>query len=166
MTRLRTAGTQPWPPPVLTHVVAVPDSLSSVLLRDRLGAVTYLQAVHEAQAVGIAVGLALGGMIPLVCMENSGLRAACESVARLLVLHDVKLALLLSWRGTANDANWWSANHERDCDALLRMFGFRRSAPRRGRDLPNAVSAAALLAHRRVASVAVLATPSVLAEVA
>lgn len=158
-------GTRRWPPTVLTHVVAVPDSLSSALLRRCLGRVTYLQAVHEAQAVGMAVGLALGGAIPLICMENSGLRAACESVARLVVLHDVKVAFLLSWRGTVEDANWWSANHEHDTEALLEMFGFRRSVPRRFYDLPGAVSAAAGLAHRRIASVAVLATPSVLAEV-
>lgn len=152
----------PWPATV-THLVAMPDSLLSPLLRavprDGIG---YVQTVHEAQAVGLAAGLALGGARPLLCMENSGLRAAAESVARLVVLHGIPLAFLLAGRGGAADRNWWAAHHMGDADQLIAMFRLRRLVATEPDELGPSIGAAVDLAYRRIAPAAVIAMPAAL----
>src|ERR1043166_6501156 len=81
-------------------VVALPDSLLGPLCHQvKIGShITYIQAVHESDCVGIATGLSLSGIRTLVIMENSGLRNACETLARFHLSHHLFTCYLISNR--------------------------------------------------------------------
>ena len=146
-------------PARVSHVVAVPDSLLAPLLKQVPTTAHYIQVSNENQAIAIAAGITIGGGSPLVVMENSGIRAACETVARVCVLNDVKIAVLISPRGNAWDLNWWAANNVRDAKAILDLFGFRTTEVHSLSELHKGIEAALDVVSRRISSVAI--APSV-----
>ncbi|MFB7128533.1 thiamine pyrophosphate-binding protein [Kitasatospora sp. NPDC056273] len=95
-------------------VYAVPDSLLAPLCREASARreIRYVQVNDEATAVGLAAGARLAGARSLVVMENSGLRRACETLARLTMSHRLHTALLMSRRGAFGEPNWWGIPHE------------------------------------------------------
>lgn len=108
-------------------VVALPDSnLAPLCQRIRTGnQIDYIQATHESVCVGIATGLALCGVRSLVIMENSGLRSACESIARLQLSHHLFACYLISHRGAFGERNWWGQAHHETMEPLLKLLRFR-----------------------------------------
>jgi hypothetical protein len=85
-----------------THVVWVPDShigtWESAILASRL---TLIRACREGEAVGLAVGLLLGGAIPVVVIQCTGFFEAGDAIRN--AVHDLGLPLKLvvgvrSWR--------------------------------------------------------------------
>lgn len=66
---------------------------------------TYASSVREDNAIGLAVGAYLGGLTPLVLMQNSGLGHCITALASLSSLYRIPLLLVLGWRGfNQNDA--------------------------------------------------------------
>jgi sulfopyruvate decarboxylase alpha subunit len=66
---------------------------------------TYCSSVREDNAIGLAVGAYLGGLTPLVLMQNSGLGHCIAALTSLTSLYRIPLLLVLGWRGfTQNDA--------------------------------------------------------------
>ena len=66
---------------------------------------TYVSSVREDNAIGLAVGAYLGGLTPLVLMQNSGLGHCITALASLSSLYRIPLLLVLGWRGfNINDA--------------------------------------------------------------
>lgn len=108
-------------------VTAVPDSLLAPLCNRlrRDGEIEYIQATHEATAVAIAAGLTLTGVRTLVVMENSGLRTACETLARFNLSHHLFICCLLSHRGAFGERNWWGVNHHETMKPLLDVLRMR-----------------------------------------
>ncbi len=105
-------------------IAGVPDSLLSPLheyAAERQD-IAYLQVCDEATAVGLAAGARLAGARSLVLMENSGLRRACETLARLTMSHRLHTLLLLACRGGIGEPNWWGLAHEETMYAHLRML--------------------------------------------
>src|SRR5438046_1993885 len=89
-------------------VVALPDSFLAPLCH-RLrcsNRIEYIQCVHESDCVGVAAGLTATGTRTLTLMENSGVRNACETLARLNLSHRLFVNLLLSHRGAFGERNW------------------------------------------------------------
>lgn len=109
------------------NVVALPDSsLGPLCQRIKLGnTINYIQAVHEATCVGIATGLTLGGVRSLVIMENSGLRSAFESIARLQLSHHLFTCYLISHRGAFGERNWWGQSHHETMEPILNLLRIR-----------------------------------------
>ncbi|GLF92914.1 hypothetical protein [Streptomyces yaizuensis] len=105
-------------------ISGVPDSLLGPLHRvaSLRSEIDYLPACDEATAVGLAAGAQLAGARSLVLMENSGLRRACETLARLTMSHRLHTVMLLSRRGAFGEANWWGLPHEETMHGHLRMF--------------------------------------------
>lgn len=65
----------------------------------------YVSSVREDNAIGLAVGAYLGGLTPLVLMQNSGLGHCITALSSLSSLYQVPLLLVLGWRGfDQNDA--------------------------------------------------------------
>jgi sulfopyruvate decarboxylase TPP-binding subunit len=105
-------------------ITAVPDSLLAPLHRcaAERDDIAYIQVCDEATAVGIAAGARLAGSRSLVLMENSGLRRACETMARFALSHRLHTVLLLARRGAFGEANWWGLPHEETMHPHLRML--------------------------------------------
>ncbi len=59
----------------------------------------YIPAVREDSAVGIAVGAYLGGRKPVVIMQNSGLGYSLNAFTSLVLIYEIPLLVLSSWRG-------------------------------------------------------------------
>jgi sulfopyruvate decarboxylase subunit alpha len=92
----------------IAHVVYVPDNpLSHVLaaLDDHPGIRTTL-ATREEEAFGIAAGLYLGGVLPAVMLQSSGLGNSLNAITSLVVPYQVPMLILISMRG---DAGEWNA---------------------------------------------------------
>ena len=61
--------------------------------------VPYVPATREDEALGIATGAYLAGKKPVVLMQNSGLGNSIGTLASLVLLYEIPLLLLISWRG-------------------------------------------------------------------
>ncbi|WP_438024421.1 thiamine pyrophosphate-binding protein [Sorangium sp. So ce233] len=65
----------------------------------------YISATREDSAIGMAVGAWLGGKLPMVLMQNSGLGVSVNALASLSTMYEVPTLLVISWRGEGgNDA--------------------------------------------------------------
>ncbi|WP_052850388.1 thiamine pyrophosphate-binding protein [Streptomyces avicenniae] len=108
----------------VNFISGVPDSLLSPLHRRaaRRPEIDYFPVCDEATAVGMAAGARLAGARSLVLMENSGLRRACETLARLTMSHRLHTVVLLGRRGAFGEANWWGLPHEETMHSHLRML--------------------------------------------
>jgi sulfopyruvate decarboxylase subunit alpha len=85
----------------INFFAGVPCSLLKGLVR-RLEAdvdAHYISATREDSALGMAAGAWLGGRLPMVLMQNSGLGVSVNALASLSVMYEIPTLLLISWRG-------------------------------------------------------------------
>ena len=90
-------------------VVYVPDNPLSHVLReldDRFRDIRLLLATREEEAFGIAAGLYLGGRLPTVMLQSSGLGNSLNAVTSLLLPYEIPVLVVVSMRG---DAGEWNA---------------------------------------------------------
>ena len=102
-------------------VAALPESLLKHVYR-RLWSQTdirYVTVTNEAELPGIVAGAYLGGMRALMMMENSGLRQACEPIARFALSHQVPMVMVMPYRGDLGETNWWGHSHAQTMEPLL-----------------------------------------------
>ncbi len=59
----------------------------------------HIPAVREDIAVGIAAGAFLGGKLPVIYMQNSGLGYSLEAFASLLLIYNIPCLVLVTFRG-------------------------------------------------------------------
>lgn len=79
----------------------VPCSILSNIINYMSGSAefTYIPATREDEAIGIAVGAYMGGKKPTVLMQNSGLGNSINALTSLVLLYQIPLLLIISWRG-------------------------------------------------------------------
>lgn len=85
----------------------VPCSLLKgvVSILDRDPDAHYVSATREDSAIGMAAGAWMGGKLPMVLMQNSGLGVSVNALASLTTMYALPVLLLISWRGEGgNDA--------------------------------------------------------------
>lgn len=89
-----------------THVVAIPDSESRTLCEaaESDGSLAYLTPCREGEGVAIAAGLWVGGMKPLLVIQNTGLMEAGDALRGCGIGPAIPLRLLVGWRGYAGAA--------------------------------------------------------------
>jgi sulfopyruvate decarboxylase subunit alpha len=90
-------------------VVYVPDNPLSHVLRElegRFHDIRLVLATREEEAFGIAAGLYLGGRLPTVMMQSSGLGNSLNAVTSLLLPYEIPVLVVVSMRG---DAGEWNA---------------------------------------------------------
>ncbi len=61
--------------------------------------VTYIPAVREDAAVGVASGAYMAGKIPVVLMQNSGLGQCLNTLTSLNLIYKIPCLLIVTWRG-------------------------------------------------------------------
>ncbi len=150
------------------YIVALPDSLLAPLcMRVKEGeAIKYIQAPHESSCVSIASGLTLCGERVLVVMENSGLRSACETIARFNLSHSLFACYLISHRGSFGERNWWGQAHHETMRPLLEMFRFRWAYVESIADFSGLLQRAYATLDAGQSSVSLIAQPGFLEELA
>ncbi|MBI1728288.1 MAG: phosphonopyruvate decarboxylase [Candidatus Rokubacteria bacterium] len=82
----------------------VPCSLAEGLIaalerRPRGSRTPYISAAREDVALGLAAGAWLGGRLPAVIMQNSGLGTSANALVSLSLLYRLPTLLLVTWRG-------------------------------------------------------------------
>jgi sulfopyruvate decarboxylase subunit alpha len=94
-------------------VCNVPDSwlapLIAAIERDR--EFTTITATNEGEGVALCAGVWLGGKRAVMLMENSGVRMACEELARLGLGQGVPILMILPYRGDLGDDFHWAQAH-------------------------------------------------------
>lgn len=71
-----------------------------------------IQCLNETDAVTIASGLNIAGVLSVVIMENSGIRSACDLISRFEISHHIHNIYILSSRGDIGEENWWGIKHK------------------------------------------------------
>jgi len=77
----------------------VPCSLVKGVLAELERRRLYLGDVREDAALGVAAGAWLGGRLPVVVMQNSGLGVSLNALGSLHLLYRIPCLLLVTWRG-------------------------------------------------------------------
>lgn len=105
-------------------VGALPDSLLAGVFRAcaRDNAIRYIPVSNEAELPGICAGAYMAGKKAIMVMENSGLRQACEPIARFAYCHAMPFVMAMSFRGELGERNWWGHNHAQTMEPILRAL--------------------------------------------
>ena len=77
----------------------VPDSTLSGVIAGLIERRLYIPAVREDEAVAMAAGAFMGGKMPVVLMQNSGLGTSLNTVISLNLIYLQPCLLMISWRG-------------------------------------------------------------------
>lgn len=87
----------------VTHLVGLPDSISAALVERALerGAPAFVSVTREGEAFGVASGLWLGGAMPTVVIQNTGLLESGDALRGTAARMGVPLLVLATWRGHA-----------------------------------------------------------------
>ena len=92
----------------IREVVYVPDNPLSHVLSDleaRFPDVRRLLATREEEAFGVAAGLYLGGKLPAVLLQSSGLGNSLNALTTLLIPYQIPMLMVISMRGDAGEWN-------------------------------------------------------------
>ena len=93
----------------IRDVVYVPDNPLSHVLGDfeaRFRDVRLMLATREEEAFGMAAGLYLGGRLPTVMLQSSGLGNSLNALTSLLMPYQIPALMVVSMRG---DSGEWNA---------------------------------------------------------
>ena len=100
---------------------------------------TMVPVANEAEGVGICAGTWLGGRKSAILMENSGVRVACESLAR---LQGIPVLMLMSYRGDWGDPPWWGASMGATTEPILKALRIPYRVVRDDEDIVSSLSGA------------------------
>lgn len=84
--------------------------------------ILHVPANRESEAVGLAAGAYLGGKTPVVYMQNSGLFAASNDIASLLIPYEIPIFFIVSYRGCKGEDAVQHLATGRSTETLLRSF--------------------------------------------
>jgi sulfopyruvate decarboxylase subunit alpha len=157
MTERDTAGTPDWARAVCAgvwasgsrDVVFLPDNpLSHVMraFRDEHPLVRIVPTTREEEAIGIAAGLYLGGRLPTVMMQSSGLGNALNAICSLLIAYQIPALLVLSMRGDPGEWNQAQVPLGRAIPHVLDAVGIQHVTAERPDTTEEAIRLAAKLA--------------------
>jgi sulfopyruvate decarboxylase subunit alpha len=102
-------------------VCYLPDSLFKELYPalDEDQDIRTVRVTNEGEGAAICGGVFLSGKRAALVMENSGLRAATEHLARLGLGAGIPVIMLMSYRGELGENNWWAIPHGITMEPLL-----------------------------------------------
>jgi sulfopyruvate decarboxylase subunit alpha len=99
----------------------LPDSLLKELYPalDRDRNIRTIRVTNEGEGAAICGGIWLSGKRAVLIMENSGLRASIEPLARMGMGAGIPVVMLMSYRGDLGENNWWAIPHGMTMEPLL-----------------------------------------------
>jgi sulfopyruvate decarboxylase subunit alpha len=91
----------------------LPDSLFKELYPalDAAPDLRTIPVTNEGEGAAVCGGVFLSGQRAVLVMENSGVRAATEPLARLGLGAGIPVVMLMSYRGELGENNWWAIPH-------------------------------------------------------
>jgi sulfopyruvate decarboxylase subunit alpha len=91
----------------------LPDSLFAPLYPalDAAEDIRTIPVTNEGEGAAICGGVFLSGRRAVLVMENSGLRASVEPLARMGLGAGIPVVMLMSYRGEMGENNWWAVPH-------------------------------------------------------
>jgi sulfopyruvate decarboxylase subunit alpha len=102
-------------------VCYLPDSLLKELYPalDRDNDIRTIRVTNEGEGAAICGGIWLSGKRSALIMENSGLRASIEPLARMGMGAGIPVVMIMSYRGDLGENNWWAIPHGMTMEPLL-----------------------------------------------
>lgn len=102
----------------------LPDSLLKELYPalDADPDIRTIPITNEGEGAAIAGGVFLSGKRAVLVMENSGLRAATEHLARMGLGAGIPVVMIMSYRGEMGENNWWAIPHGITMEPLLQAL--------------------------------------------
>ena len=83
----------------------VPCSLVGPVIAELERRQCYHGETREDAALGVCAGAYLGGKLPVIIMQNSGLGVSLNALGSLHLMYDLPVLILVTWRGfEGNDA--------------------------------------------------------------
>src|SRR5215470_15585063 len=102
-------------------VCYLPDSLLKELYPalDHDPDIRTIRVTNEGEGAAICGGIWLSGKRSALIMENSGLRASIEPLARMGMGAGIPVVMIMSYRGDLGENNWWAIPHGMTMEPLL-----------------------------------------------
>lgn len=129
--------------------VAVPDSwLGEILVRiDHEPGMKLVRATHEEEALAIACGARLGGVRTALFVQNAGVLSMGAGMVSLAQRYQFPLLMLVSYRGTPEDAIFYHLPKGRVTEPVMNGLGLAHARVDRSRPIGPQVEAAATYAE-------------------
>jgi sulfopyruvate decarboxylase subunit alpha len=115
----------------------------------------YIPVASETELPGIVAGAYLGGKRAIMIMENSGVRQACEPLAR-LSRFGIPMVIAMPFRGDLGEANWWGHGHREHMAPILDALHIPYWYVRRLDEMKLAIKRAYVHAESSMAAVALV----------
>jgi sulfopyruvate decarboxylase subunit alpha len=139
-------------------VASLPESLLKkvypLLQNDK--DIRYLGVSSELDLPGIVAGAYFGGKRAVMIMENSGVRQACEPLARLIFGHRIPMVMIMPHRGDLGEDVWWGHGHSETMVPTLDALRIRYWRVRELREIKPYIKKALLHADAGQVSVALI----------
>jgi sulfopyruvate decarboxylase subunit alpha len=87
--------------------------------------IRYVGVSSELDLPGIVAGAYFGGKRAVMIMENSGVRQACEPLARLIFGHRIPMVMIMPHRGDLGEDVWWGHGHSETMIPVLDALKIR-----------------------------------------
>ncbi|WP_172125921.1 thiamine pyrophosphate-binding protein [Devosia sp. 919] len=102
-------------------VCYLPDSLLKELYPalDADPDIRVIRVTNEGEGAAICGGVFLSGKRAALVMENSGLRASAEPLARMGLGAGIPVVMIMSYRGELGENNWWAVPHGITMEPML-----------------------------------------------
>jgi sulfopyruvate decarboxylase subunit alpha len=125
-------------------VAALPDSLLYGVYWGAAHdpAFQYFSVTNEGEGASICAGAWLGGKRSVLIMEDSGLRVASESLARLGLSSGVPVTMLMPYRGDFGEEFDWGINHGITLEPMLRALRIPYVVVRQADEIEPAIARA------------------------
>src|SRR5262245_14111247 len=123
-------------------VCYLPDSLLKELYPalDHDPDIRTIRVTNEGEGAAICGGIWLSGKKAALIMENSGLRASIEPLARMGMGAGIPVFMLMSYRGDLGENNWWAIPHGLTMEPLLEAMRIPYRVVNREEDITRAIT--------------------------
>jgi sulfopyruvate decarboxylase subunit alpha len=127
----------------------LPDSLLKELYPtlDADPDIRTIKVTNEGEGAAICGGVWLSGKRAVLVMENSGLRASIEPLARMGMGAGIPVFMIMSYRGDLGESNWWAIPHGVTMEPLLKAMQIPYRIVDREENIERAVGDAVTWAH-------------------